>query len=81
MNDTPKELLQKQYEIIMAKPLSERLNGLFEMTDLSRKIIQNRIIAGNPNISKIDLKVEMFKTFYRLDFDNSSLNRIAGSIR
>lgn len=81
MNDTSKEILQKQFEIIMGKPLKDRLNVLFEMTDLSRKIIQNRIIAGNPKISEVDLKIETFKTFYRRDFDDNSLNQIAVSMR
>lgn len=81
MNDTSREILQKQYEIVMAKPLKRRLDGLFEMTDLSRKIIQNRIIAKNPKISVIELKVEMFKAFYKSDFDELSLQQIADSIR
>ncbi len=81
MNDTSREILQKQYEIIMAKPLKRRLAGLFEMTDLSRRIIQNRIIAKNPDISEVDLKVELFKVFYQFDFDRYSLNQIADSIK
>ena len=81
MNDTPKDILQKQFEIIISKPLKERINGLFEMTELSRKIIQNTIITRNPNMSEADVKVELFKTFYRSDFDNNSLNQIAESMK
>lgn len=81
MNDTSRDILQKQYEIVMAKPLKRRLDGLFEMTDLSRKIIQNRIIAKNPKIPEIELKVEMFKVFYQSDFDEHLLNQIADSIK
>jgi hypothetical protein len=81
MNDTSRDILQKQFEIIMNKPLKRRLDGLFEMTDLSRKIIQNRIIAKNPEISEVELKVELFKIFYQFDFDKRSLNKIADSIR
>ena len=81
MNDTSRDILQKQYEIVMAKPLKRRLDSSFEMTDLSRKIIQNRIIAKNPKISEVELKVEMFKVFYQSDFDEHSLQQIAVSIR
>lgn len=81
MNDTSREIQQKQYEIVMAKPLNKRLDGLFEMTDLSRKIIQNRIIAKNPKISEVELKVEMFKVFYQTEFDEHTLNQITASIR
>lgn len=81
MNDTPKYIQQKQFEIIIAKPLKERLNGLFEMTELSRKIIQNRIRTKMPDISEIDLKVELFKAFYMSDYDKDTLNRIAENMR
>ena len=76
MNDTSRDILQKQFEIVMAKPLKRRLDGLFEMTDLSRKIIQNRIIAKNPNITEVDLKVELFKVFYQFDFDRHLIKGI-----
>ena len=81
MNDTPKHIQKKQFEIIMAKPLKERLNGLFEMTELSRKIIQNRIKTKTPDISEIELKIELFKTFYRFDYDKETINRIAESMK
>ena len=81
MNDTTRDIRQKQFEIVMAKPLKRRLEGLFEMTDLSRKIIQNRIIAKNPEISEVELKVELFKVFYQSEFDEHSLQQIADSIK
>jgi hypothetical protein len=80
MNDTTREIQQIQFEIVMAKPLKQRLNGLFEMTELSRKIIQNRILVNNPNISDVELKVELFKVFYRSEFNEHSLQQIAESI-
>lgn len=81
MSDTPKYILQKQFEIIYAKPLHEKIIGLFEMTELSRQIIQNRIKEKNQNISEVDLKIELFKTFYRFDFDAETLNAIAEDMR
>ena len=81
MNDTPKYIQQKQFEIIIAKPLKERLNGLFEMTELSRKIIQNRIKTKKPDISIIDLKIELFKAFYQFDYDKITINKIAKQMK
>ena len=81
MNDSSRDIRQKQFEIVMAKPLKRRLEALFEMTDLSRKIIQDRIRAKNPNISEVELKVELFKVFYKSDFDEHSLQQIADSIK
>ncbi len=81
MNDTPKYILEKQFEIVMTKPLKERVNDLFEMTELSRRIIQNRIEANNPDIQEVELKVELFKAFYRSDFDDHLLNQIVDSMK
>jgi len=81
MNDTPIEIVRKQFEIISSKPLKERLHNLFEMTELSRRIIQNRIIENNPEISDVELKVETFKIFYRDDFDKDTITQIASGMR
>ena len=81
MNDTPKYIMQKQFEIIFAKPLNERLNSLFEMTELSRNILKNRIKIQEPKLSKIDLQVKLFKMFYRFDFDKETLNLIAENMK
>lgn len=81
MNDTPKHILKKQFEIIHSKPLSERIKGLFEMTELSRKIILNQLKLKNPELTEIELKIELFKTFYRSDFDMEALNKIAEKMK
>ena len=81
MNDTPKYILQKQFDIIYAKPLKERLAGVFEMTELSRRIIQNQLVSKRPELTEIEIKVELFKSFYRFDFDEGTLNRIAENMR
>lgn len=73
--------MKKQFEIIHSKPLKERVENMFEMTELSRKIIQNRIRLKTPDISEIELKIETFKTFYRQDFDNETLEQVISSMR
>jgi len=77
MNDTPRHILKKQFEIIHSRPLRERIETLFEMTELSRGIIMNQIHLRQPELNEIDLKIELFRTFYRFDFDKETLNRIA----
>jgi len=81
MNDTPEEILRKQFEIVASKSLKEKIQNLFEMTELSRRIIQNRIRSNNPGISDTELQVETFKIFYRFDYDKRTLDQIANSIR
>jgi hypothetical protein len=80
MNDTPRAVLQKQFDIINAKSLKYRIQSLFEMTELSRKIVSNRIRLRNPELSETDLKVEAFRTFYKLDFDSETLDHITESM-
>ena len=80
MNDTSKEILQKQFEIINAKPIEERISNLFEMTELSRMMVQNQIKTKHPELTEIEIKIELFKAFYRFDFDKKTLNQIAESM-
>ena len=81
MNDTPRYVLQKQFEIMNSKPLRDRISGLFEMTELSRSIILNQLHRKNPELNEIELKIELFKAFYRIDFDDETLNKIAGKMK
>ncbi|MCX6223673.1 MAG: hypothetical protein NTV01_02785 [Bacteroidia bacterium] len=81
MNDTPKYILLKQFEIIYAKPLNEKINGIFEMTELSRKIIQNQLHSKRPELSEIEIKIELFKAFYRFDFNKETLILIAENMK
>lgn len=81
MNDTPKYILQKQFEIMYSKPLKDKISGLFELTELSRSIILNQLKQKNPEYSEIDLKIELFKKFYKFDFDNETLDKIADKMR
>ncbi|MCF6239924.1 MAG: hypothetical protein L3J74_01110 [Bacteroidales bacterium] len=76
MNDTPEHIYKKQFEITFEQPLKERLENIFEMTELARNIIQNRIKSQNPGISDIDLKIKLFKIFYKTDFDKQTFDSI-----
>lgn len=80
MNDTTRDIYKKQFEIIESQPLGKRIKNLFEMTELSREIIKNRIKEANPNITETELRVEIFKTFYRQDFDSITLDQISESL-
>jgi hypothetical protein len=77
MNDTPKEILQKQFEIIYARPLHQKVAEMFDLTELSRAIILNQLRQKHPEMTEAQLKVERFKIFYKSDFDQETLNRIA----
>lgn len=81
MKDTPEHILKKQFEIIYNRPMREKIAGLFDLTELSRQIILNQLRIKNPHLSEIDLKVELFKIFYKQDFDEEKLNKIGEEMR
>lgn len=81
MNDTPKYILQKQFEINNSKPLKDKITNLFEMTELSRGIILNQLRIKHSNLDETDLKIELFKTFYKFDFDDEKINKITKQMK
>lgn len=81
MDDTPKHVLQKQFGIMYSKPLKDKIRNLFEMTELSRSIILNQLRLRNPHLSEVELKIEVFKTFYRSDFDEETLHKITSEMK
>jgi len=81
MNDTPQHIFKKQFDIIYKRSDAEKIEGLFEMTELSRSIILDRLREKYPEMSEADLKAELFKIFYKDDFDPIKLDKIAESIR
>jgi hypothetical protein len=81
MNDTPESIRHKQFEIIYSKPLSEKLKGLFEMTELSMSIIENQITRKHPELTKNELKAKLFEAFYSSDFDKSTIAEITNELK
>jgi len=81
MKDRPAEILLKQFEIIQEKTSVERLMMGFEMTELSRTIILNQIRRERPELTEIEAKIELFKVFYKSDFDEETLNKIADEMK
>ncbi|HSX12136.1 MAG TPA: hypothetical protein VLF61_01435 [Rhabdochlamydiaceae bacterium] len=64
MNDTSPEMMEKMHELIRAKTPSERANMGCSMFNTSRTLVIDAILRENPNISKVDLKKELFLRFY-----------------
>lgn len=81
MSDTSPEIHQKQLEVIFSKTPEERFIIGAELTDLCREIVENSIRQQNPDISEIDLKVEVLKRYYSKEFSAEELNKIIKSLR
>ena len=81
MQDTTDEMLNKQREIIFSKTPAERFMMGIEMCEDVRKIVKSSIKNKNPDISKLDLKIEVFKRYYTNDFSQKELDLIIESMR
>jgi hypothetical protein len=81
MNDTPEDIRKMQFQVINSKPLKERIRMMTDMTDFSRKLIENQIRRKNPSITDNDMKLEVFKIFYKNDFDAPMMTKIIESYR
>jgi ParB-like chromosome segregation protein Spo0J len=81
VHDTPKHILQKQFEIIYAKPVQERARMGFEMLSLFKKLVENRIRRTYPYISPIELKLKVFEEMYKEDFTQEQMQNILQSMK
>ncbi|SFE69955.1 hypothetical protein [Thermoflexibacter ruber] len=81
VHDTPKHILQKQFEIIYAKPVQERARMGFEMLSLFKKLVENRIRRTCPYLSPIEFKLKVFEEMYKEDFSEEQMQNILQSMK
>lgn len=79
--DTSEEIQKKQLEIIHSKTANERALMGIQMIDSTYQMITNVIREKNPNISQGGLIEKVFMRYYKNDFQEEELNRIAQKIR
>lgn len=77
MNDTPDWIRRKQIEIFLAKPEQERWTLGLGMIDEVRIIVRNAVLQEKPQLSEVDLAVEVFKRYYRNDFTPPLLEQMS----
>jgi len=81
MNDTPEKIRKIQFQVINSKPLKERIKMMTDMTEFSRKLIENQLRRKNPGITDNQIQIEVFKTFYKKDFDAPMMTKIIEKYR
>jgi hypothetical protein len=81
MADTTKEILKKQVEIYLSKSESERFLISDELNIFGRKVLESAVHQEYPDISPIDLKIEVFKRCYKDFYSTNVLDRIIVSMR
>ena len=73
--------MQLQKEIMMQKAAKERFEIAMQLTDDYKRNIENDIKEENPQISIGDLKIEVFRGFYKNDFSEEKMEDIVQGFR
>jgi hypothetical protein len=81
MTDTPPHIYAAQRAIIGSKTEKERLEMVFELMEHGYRVVENSIKAQQPNISAIDLKIAVFRRFYKHDFSATAMQEIEKAMR
>lgn len=76
MNDTLPEISKRMHDMIRALKPERRLKMGCSMNKTSRFLVMQAILERDPNISKTDLRKEIFLKFYENDFDQKSRDKI-----
>lgn len=81
MSDTTEEISMKQVEILLSKSEEERFIIGDELASFGRKVLESSIRNENPGISEIDLKTEVFKRCYSMEYSPEELHKIINAMR
>ncbi len=76
MNDTSSKINNKVHALLKNKTAEERLIMGCSMFDASKEIVKDSILEKNPQLGKKELKQEIFKRFYRHDFEKETFDKI-----
>ena len=80
MTDTPIEILNIQREIFSKKTMKERFEIGAETIDFGRFVVESSIKKTNPDISEIDMKIELLKRYYKNIFRKEDFELIVQSM-
>jgi hypothetical protein len=80
MRDTPPAIAAMYRELLMSRAPDERVRMAASMHDAAKAIIR----AGIPDEcwkTASDLRIEIFRRFYRQDFSHEEMDRIVEGLR
>ncbi len=81
MNDTDPRIEKIYSDMMKLKSGAEKLKMGCSMFSTSKKLIEAGIRHRNPDISDIDLKIEVFLKLYGDDFDDKQKEKIIAHLR
>lgn len=81
MQDTSEYIRKKQFEIIYAKPLKERVLMTFQLMENAINMANVRIQKQYPHFSEIDVRVQRVREFYKDSFTDAQFLQIELAMR
>lgn len=81
MNDTSDEIIKKQRDIFFKKTSNERFEIGCNFILMGRTIVESSIKEANPDISENELKIEVFKRYYKNTFPKNEMNNIINAMK
>jgi hypothetical protein len=81
MNDTPPEVDRTFTTLMMQRSEGDRAMMAFGMFDLARTLMTADILARDPGISDVELRVRIFERTYGADFDVVDRAKVVERIR
>ena len=76
MRDTPDYIRKKQIEIILSKPMNERLRMTLDMIDFARETTRRLIKREHPEFTDVEVNIELFRRTYKNDFTPEEMQNI-----
>lgn len=76
MKDTPENIEAYQRNLIYAKTAKERFDIGIEMYEMARQMAIDSIRRFAPQISEKEMKMELFRRFYKNDFSEEEMQKI-----
>lgn len=80
MKDTDPKMLQLFFQLMMEKKPQERLIMGCSMFDSAKRIVKSAIMEQYPRISRSQIRQEIFRRFYGMDFDKTTNDKILDAI-
>ncbi len=81
MNDTSPQMREKQLEVNYSKSSAERAMMGVDMTDSVKRIVTNSIRNKHPEYTELELKVAVFRRYYKNDFTPEKMEEIIAGMK
>ena len=81
MNDTPPDVDALYRRRLMALTPGERIRMASGMFDTARALIRGRLLAEQPDLDEVELRVRLFEQVYGRDYLPDDRERIVEALR